>query len=338
MGTATAPLHGPTRGERASLTRFIRRAFALNIGGERGSIERRAFHRFALVIPIANFWRALGVFLFLWFVAPLPHVHNFAHVQAVNAVAFAITIVVTYIVCGSLSNRCAEPIARWLDSGEQADEEMVRRVLRFPFNQTMLSVYTWGICAVAFGILDGLYSVELGIQVAVGVLLGGITTCGLMYLLAEKAFYPIMVRALSGHVPREPALPGVDARVLLAFAVSAGAPLVALTALGAAALVDGGVPADRLALSAAVLGSAPLVAGLMAMKIVARSFAHALRTMREALAHVERGNLDAEVRIHDGSELGVLQAGFNSMVAGLREREKLRDLFGRHVGHHVANS
>jgi adenylate cyclase len=26
------------------------------------------------------------------------------------------------------------------------------------------------------------------------------------------------------------------------------------------------------------------------------------------------------------------------MVAGLREREKLRDLFGRHVGHHVANS
>jgi adenylate cyclase len=60
--------------------------------------------------------------------------------------------------------------------------------------------------------------------------------------------------------------------------------------------------------------------------------------MREALAHVERGNLDTEVRIHDGSELGVLQAGFNSMVAGLREREKLRDLFGRHVGHHVANS
>ena len=54
--------------------------------------------------------------------------------------------------------------------------------------------------------------------------------------------------------------------------------------------------------------------------------------MRDALAHVERGNLDAEVQIHDGSELGVLQAGFNAMVAGLREREALRDLFGRHVG------
>jgi adenylate cyclase len=71
---------------------------------------------------------------------------------------------------------------------------------------------------------------------------------------------------------------------------------------------------------------------------VARSFAQSLRAMREALARVERGDLGAGVRINDGSELGVVQAGFNSMVAGLRERERLRDLFGRHVGHHVANS
>jgi adenylate cyclase len=147
-----------------------------------------------------------------------------------------------------------------------------------------------------------------------------------------------MVRALSANAPREPALPGVDARVLLAFAVSAGAPLVALAGLGAAALWDGGVPADKLALTAVVLGGAALTSGLLAMKLVSRSFAQALRGMREAIAHVERGNLDTEVRIYDGSELGVVQAGFNSMVAGLRERERLRDLFGRHVGHSVANS
>jgi adenylate cyclase len=108
--------------------------------------------------------------------------------------------------------------------------------------------------------------------------------------------------------------------------------------LGAASLWVGDVPANKLALTALVLGVVALVSGLMAMKLVARSFAQALRSMRNALAHVERGNLDAEVRIADGSELGVLQAGFNSMVAGLREREKLRDLFGRHVGQSVANS
>ena len=33
---------------------------------------------------------------------------------------------------------CADPIARWLDSGQPADESLATGVLRFPFNQTML--------------------------------------------------------------------------------------------------------------------------------------------------------------------------------------------------------
>src|SRR3954451_15561680 len=147
MGTATAPFAGPSRTERFSLTRFVRRAFTLNIGGERGSAERRAFHRFALVIPIANLWGAIDVFLFLWFVAPLPSIANLGQARLVNVIAFAICMPVTFMACGSLSNKCAEPIARWLDSGDEADEHMVRRVLRFPFSQTMLSVYSWAFSA-----------------------------------------------------------------------------------------------------------------------------------------------------------------------------------------------
>jgi adenylate cyclase len=42
------------------------------------------------------------------------------------------------------------------------------------------------------------------------------------------------------------------------------------------------------------------------------------------------------VPVYDGTELGLLQSGFNEMVHGLREREHLRDLFGRHVGQEVA--
>ncbi|MBB1042898.1 adenylate/guanylate cyclase domain-containing protein, partial [Dietzia sp. Cai40] len=33
-----------------------------------------------------------------------------------------------------------------------------------------------------------------------------------------------------------------------------------------------------------------------------------------------------------------LQRGFNRMAAGLQERERLRDLFGRHVGRDVAEA
>jgi adenylate cyclase len=40
--------------------------------------------------------------------------------------------------------------------------------------------------------------------------------------------------------------------------------------------------------------------------------------------------------VWDSSEVGLLQAGFNEMVAGLQERERIRDLFGRQVGTEVA--
>ena len=51
---------------------------------------------------------------------------------------------------------------------------------------------------------------------------------------------------------------------------------------------------------------------------------------------MEGGSLEPRVVVDDGSEVGFLQAGFNRMVSGLRERERLRDLFGRHVGQDVA--
>src|SRR4051812_1426947 len=166
MGTATAPLHGPSRYERVLSTprrigAFVSRAFTLNIGGARGSAERRGFKRFAIGIPLANMCGAIDVFLFLWFVAPLPELTDRGQAQAVNGVAFAVAMVVTFVICGSLCNKCADPIARWLDSGEPADEDMVHRVLRFPFTQTLLSMYAWVASAFAFGILDATFSPQL---------------------------------------------------------------------------------------------------------------------------------------------------------------------------------
>jgi adenylate cyclase len=50
---------------------------------------------------------------------------------------------------------------------------------------------------------------------------------------------------------------------------------------------------------------------------------------------VEEGSLDEEVVVDDGGEIGFLQAGFNRMVAGLRERERIREAFGSYVDREV---
>jgi adenylate cyclase len=54
------------------------------------------------------------------------------------------------------------------------------------------------------------------------------------------------------------------------------------------------------------------------------------------MARIGQGQLDVAVPVDDGGEVGRLQHGVNQMVAGLRERHRLADLFGRHVGSEVA--
>ncbi|MEA2125489.1 MAG: adenylate cyclase, partial [Solirubrobacteraceae bacterium] len=96
------------------------------------------------------------------------------------------------------------------------------------------------------------------------------------------------------------------------------------------------VTADELARSIVVLCAVALGVGLLAMVVLARSLGDPLRRLRDAFADVEAGNLDTSVRVFDATEVGYAAAGFNRMVGGLREREELRDLFGRQVGEDVA--
>jgi adenylate cyclase len=77
-------------------------------------------------------------------------------------------------------------------------------------------------------------------------------------------------------------------------------------------------------------------AGFVATKLATQAVARPVRQLRRAIDGVSQGDLDVSVPVDDGSEIGRLQAGFNGMVAGLREREQLRDLYGRQVGIDVA--
>jgi class 3 adenylate cyclase len=78
-----------------------------------------------------------------------------------------------------------------------------------------------------------------------------------------------------------------------------------------------------------------VVLGLRAIILVSTSISDPVHEVVDAMAEVERGSLGQMIDVYERSELGHLQAGFNRMVAGLRERDQLRDLFGRHVGEEV---
>jgi adenylate cyclase len=130
--------------------------------------------------------------------------------------------------------------------------------------------------------------------------------------------------------------PGVATRMALTWALGTAVPLLGLLLVAAAALLGAQVSSNRLAATTVFIGLVALAVGLVATRVAARSVAEPVEQVRAALKQVERGHLEAEAPVSDGTEVGLLAAGFNRMVAGLRERELLRDLFGRHVGQDVA--
>nr|WP_246406135.1 adenylate/guanylate cyclase domain-containing protein [Modestobacter versicolor] len=79
-----------------------------------------------------------------------------------------------------------------------------------------------------------------------------------------------------------------------------------------------------------------LVVGALATLLTARAVGAPLRELRRAVQEIGSGDTSVRVVVDDAGEIGLLQTGVNAMAAGLGERERLRDLFGRHVGTTVA--
>jgi len=68
----------------------------------------------------------------------------------------------------------------------------------------------------------------------------------------------------------------------------------------------------------------------------ARWMGQPLRGLTEAALAVANGDLARDVAVRGSSEISVLSRAFNEMVVGLRERERIRETFGRFVSAEVA--
>jgi adenylate cyclase len=138
--------------------------------------------------------------------------------------------------------------------------------------------------------------------------------------------------ALQGETPDSRRTLGVRPRLVLSWALGSGIPLLGV----ATAPLAPNTNDSDLVLPMAFLGAIGLLAGGVLLVVAAKSVAEPIDSVRRGMERVEAGELDVAVPVDDGGEVGMLQAGFNRMAGGLREREQLRELFGRHVGEEVA--
>ena len=79
-----------------------------------------------------------------------------------------------------------------------------------------------------------------------------------------------------------------------------------------------------------------VVTSLLLTMLASSQISDPIRQLRRAIMRLGRGDKDVSVSVYDGSELGMLQVGFNRMVQESEERRRLEQLFGQHVGVDVA--
>lgn len=228
---------------------------------------------------------------------------------------------------------------RWAieeDAPTPADE---RATFTAPFWLALRVLVLWvvgtGLLTTLYGLVNSTFIPIVGFCVSVcGILVS--TAC---YLFTEFALRPVAAQALeAGRTPRRLA-PGIMGRTLTVWLLGSGVPVLGImvTALLGGVLLDN-LSKTQLAIAILVISTATLIFGFVLMWILAWLTATPVRMVRAALKRVEDGDLRGDLVVFDGTELGELQRGFNAMVDGLRERERVRDLFGRHVGREVATA
>jgi adenylate cyclase len=304
------------------------------------AIAARMIKQLRIALPGINAVSAALSYLFIVFVVPLPG--PLPPAAARLTVLFA-TIALTAAACvvGDLwGERAGRPIRHWLEEGRAPDESERLRTLRLPLHEAGQVLAVWSFAGVAFGVFDVALggSVIGGALVVVMVIIGGLVSSALCYLATEWIARPAAALALSADPPTRPLTPGIATRIYLAWEFGTAVAIGGAMVVSIAYLFGAKMSPDRMAATVIFLGGLALVVGLGTLLVAVRSVAGPVREMRSAMRRVEAGDTDVTVAVDDGSEVGLLQAGFNRMVAGLRERDRVRDLFGRHVGEVVAES
>jgi adenylate cyclase len=298
--------------------------------GANAALARETWRRLLLWGAPANAGGVLVVALFVVLLQPTSDDLD------LNGVALVLYLAVAFPVGIAWRRRQYAAVERWLATDRPATEAERRLILRQPMEGVVTSAPFWLLAAVLFAALNVGESATGGLAIGATAILGGATTCSLLYLFHERVFRPITARALEAGPPQHPVAPGVAGRLTMAWTLGTGVPALGVVAVTTVELVGGKLDEDVALGAALFLAALALTVGLAATRFAARSVADPVSAIRGALARVEGGDYEARVDVDDGSEVGLLQAGFNRMAAGLAERERIREAFGTYVDPEIA--
>lgn len=225
---------------------------------------------------------------------------------------------------------------RWAIEGRPPTPADQRNTFLAPWRVAVGTLAVWGVGTALLTIHYGLVDTMFIPRFLFGVSFCGVLVATSSYLHTEFALRPVAAQALEAGPPPQRLAPGIMGRTMVVWLLGSGVPVLGIALLAFFEMVLHNLSRLQFAVGVLIIAAATLIFGFTLMWILSWMMATPVRVVRAALERVEQGDLRTNLVVFDGTELGELQRGFNLMVNGLRERERVRDLFGRHVGREVA--
>ena len=313
-----------------------------------------------LIIIGANFAGAFFCTSYFLVFESYPHETDIGGIVFVTSMMF-----LGLIIIGSIySRRWQRDIFRFLEAkirGRDPEPELTeraqRKILNAPYVFGLISLANWGIATLfmsTYILALGLHTPSISAssaflvagKVVVGVIISGIVTCVIIFFAMEA----LLRRVWPYFFPRGGLVkvPGVfrmklPYRTLITFTVGGILPLVVMAVLsytkaGMMLQKDPEQVLDSLLMLLLFLLAMAFITIMALSRFVSMSIVRPVQTMERTMARVEQGDLSGSVPVSSNDELGAVAESFNQMLEGLRDRERIKETFGRFVTPQIAHA
>ena len=308
-------------------------------------------NRFIFAMLAGNLGGALLTFFYFRFLDPLA-LAGVAPLGSSEVVFFVVAFSLLFGIGRAVTSRWMRPVLTASRALADHPEAAVLRwrALLVPAFFAMLSFSGWVVAAVLWGVvfplMTGTFTPASAIRQSFGMIFVSGTMVAVFIFLSTEQIWRERLPQLFPHgdiaaagAPRV----RVRTRLLLLFLLTSVLPMAVLsvatlvranTLLGADPESFDAIIRNLIVVDAALATTGVLVA-LRLAGYAAGSVSEPLRHLQEAMARVGQGTLDVACPVVSNDELGTVAEGFNHMVAGLREREQMRETFGKYVSPEV---
>jgi len=229
-------------------------------------------------------------------------------------------------------------------------QSLRRRALLVPTYLAALTFSGWVAAAVIWGVawplLTDTFTLAGAVRQSIGLIFVSGTVVTVYIFLATERIWRERIPQLfpdgdlaAANAPRLQ----VRTRLVILFMLMSVLPMVVLSVAtlaraNALMLAEVETPAlviQNLIVIQLALVATGLVVALRLANYVSGSVSQPIRQLVASMQQVQAGNLAVRCPVVSNDELGEASEGFNQMVAGLREREEMRETFGKYVSPQV---